>query len=68
MSDNPEYMKLVRYVNAATDLAEAIERDVKAKNRKVSNDTVIKLSKFTMAANLIQKMLDQVEQTNYKLN
>lgn len=68
LSMNESYLKLIKYVNAATDMAESLERDIKAKDRKVSNDTVLALSKFVAAANSVQKMLDQVERDTVKLN
>lgn len=64
---NPEYMKLVKYVNAASDLAESVTRDIK-KGKKISSQTVVHLSKFVTASHLVQKMIDQIEQTNYNLN
>lgn len=63
-----EYIKLVKYVNAATDLAEAIEADIKSKNRRVSNKTVSALSSFIAAAHAVQKLIDQVQASSVKLN
>lgn len=64
---NPDYLKLVRYVNAATDMAEALEADIKSKSRKVSDKTILALSKFISAAHAVQKLLDEVEATKVKL-
>ena len=65
---NAEYMKLVKYVNAVADLADSVLKDIKSKDKKISNETVLALSKLTSASETIQKMLDQVELTNVKLN
>ncbi len=65
---NEDYVKLVKYVNAAHDLSEAVVADIKTKGRKVSDKTVLALGKFTTAAFAIQNMLDHVEAQNIKLN
>lgn len=65
---NEEYLKLVKYVGAASDLAEAIEVDIKSKSRTVSTETVLALSKFVAAAHSVKKMLDTVESSRIKLN
>jgi hypothetical protein len=52
--NNPQYIKLRRYVDAASDLAEQVTKDVK-KGSKITNDTVLKLSKFYAAAERIKK-------------
>jgi hypothetical protein len=63
-----EYLKLVKYVNAATDLAESVEADIKRKGAKVSNDTVLRLGKFVAAAHAINNMLEHVKSLNETIN
>lgn len=54
---NEAYAKLQKYVDAATDLAEGLERDIK-NGKEISNDTVLRLSKFVSAAHAAGTMLD----------
>ncbi len=65
---NAEYLKLVKYVNAVADLAECVLKDIKSKDQRITNETVLALSRLTAASSSVQKMLDQVELTNVKLN
>jgi hypothetical protein len=54
MSDYGLQQKLLEYVNAATDLAESVKRNI-VKSKKgiavIDDETVIKLNKFMIAAN-----------------
>lgn len=63
-----DYIKLIKYVNCASDLAEFVRKDIQSKSRKVSNDTVLALSKFISAAGAVETMLDFVESKRVKLN
>lgn len=51
---NPQHIKLRNYVDAATDLAEQLTTDLK-KGDRITNDTVLKLSKFYAAAERIKR-------------
>lgn len=63
---NETYALLQRYVDAATDLAEGVERDIKNGNT-LSNDTILRLSKFVSAAHAAGKMLDFEDPSGIKL-
>lgn len=67
LSMNENYLKLVRYVNAASEMAESLTKDIKA-GKAISNETVLAVSRFISASSSIQKMLDQVESDKVKLN
>lgn len=54
-----EKRALAKYVNTATDLAEAVKRDIQH-GGKITNDTVLKLNKFRVAANAVSDMIEQV--------
>ena len=54
MMSNPQYAKLREYVDAASSLAEQVTNDIK-KGNKITNATVLKLSKFFSAAEKIKK-------------
>lgn len=62
-----DYLKIIAYVNAAANLAESVEADIKSKKREISSSTVVKLGKFASAAHQIQSLLDTVEQHGAKL-
>ena len=62
----PEFIKLLRFVNASADLAEGVERDIK-NGKKISSDTVLRLSKYVSAAKSVANLLDQVELSGAKL-
>ncbi len=64
---NSDFQKLINYVNAATDLAESVEADVK-KGKKLTSKTVLALSKFVSQANSFQKIVDQVQSNSVRLN
>lgn len=61
-----ELIKLTKYVNAATDMAEGLERDIK-NGKKISNDTVLRLSKFVSASKLVASMWDSILDKDVKL-
>lgn len=64
-----DYMRLVRYVDAACNLAESVTADIKgSKSPKISNETVINLSKFYAASQAVQKLLDMVEKDKVQVN
>lgn len=63
---NESLAQLTKYVNCATDLAEALQRDLK-NGTKISDDTVMKLAKFISAANAAGHLLDNVLETDVKL-
>jgi hypothetical protein len=56
-----EKRALARYVNAATDLAEQVKYDIQHGDCKISNDTVLKLNEFSIAANAISAIIDEVK-------
>lgn len=62
-ADSQLYLKLVNYVHAATDLAEAVEADIKA-GRKMSSKTVLALSKFAAAAGRFKNVTDTLKKLN----
>ena len=55
-----ERRALSRYVNAASDLAESIKRNIQH-GGQVDDETVLKLNEFTIAANAIDTMLEEVK-------
>ncbi len=55
-----ERAAIEKYVNAATDLAESVKRNI-AKDSKIDNKTVLKLNAFTIAANEISDLLNSAE-------
>lgn len=59
---------LLNYVNAATDLAESVEANMATKNKKLTSETIVAVSRFRAAAERFQKIIDQLHKTNVKLN
>lgn len=55
--------KLVTYVNAAADLAEALESDIK-RDQKVSSKTVVALSRFVSAAHTFKAVTERLGALN----
>jgi len=62
-----DLIALAKYVNAVNELAEGVERDIK-NGKSISNDTVLRLSKFISAQNTVAFMLETLEKQNEKLN
>lgn len=62
-----EYAKIVKYVNAAADLAEAIQKDIK-KSDRYTTETIHALAKFFRASKDVTKFIDMVEKDSVKLN
>jgi hypothetical protein len=52
--------KLVKYMNAATDLAEQMRADLK-QGDEYTNETVLKLSEFKLHAEKLQSFVDMLE-------
>lgn len=57
------FKQLVTYVNAASDLAESIEADLKVGD-EISSETVLRLSQFIVAANEFRAVSDIVGTLN----
>lgn len=62
---NPDLKKLTAYVNAVSDLAESVERDIKNGN-KISSDTVLRLSKLIAAVNKVASLIDNLHINDLK--
>lgn len=60
MSQRETQRALARYVNAATDLAEAVKENIQH-GGKITDATVLKLNEFRIAANAVQDMTDELE-------
>ncbi len=58
---SPERLKIINYVNAASDLAEELMRNLKVKNRKITDQTVTCLAKFHKASSDMQDLLTAIE-------
>ncbi len=56
-----EQRALARYVNSATDLAEAVKSDIQHNDMKISEATILKLNEFRIAANAVNTMLEEVK-------
>lgn len=67
MSDQQEYLCLQLYVNKATDLAEAVQSDIKA-GKKISTETILALAKFIKAADNVKGMLSIITEIDSTLN
>jgi hypothetical protein len=67
MALDPNFLIIAKYVNSGADLAEQIIIDIR-KDRKISDATVIALSRFQEAARAASKMLDTVTEHNKKIN
>jgi hypothetical protein len=52
---------LIKYVQWASNLAESIRRDIQSHTGKVSQKTVLALNEFTIAANAMKDVTDQLE-------
>lgn len=57
---NKAFLDLTKYVNAGADLAESIAKDIEHGN-KITNETVLALSKFAIAARDVATMLDNID-------
>lgn len=60
-----EHRALARYVNAATDLAESVKRNIQH-GGKVDDETVLKLNEFSIAANAVSSMLEEVKRKSIR--
>jgi len=58
---------LADYVNAASDLAEAVRKNIQH-DGKVNIKTVEALNTFIIAANNVKDLTDELEKVNTKLN
>lgn len=67
MSETNQYFLLKQYVDAAHDLAETIEDDIK-KGKKISSKTVLQLSKFVKATQAFSKQLEVLNALTYEIN
>lgn len=56
---------LARYVNAATDLAESIKKDIQ-KGGKIDSKTVIRLNEFSIAANEVAYLIQELNKRTVK--
>lgn len=63
---NKAFLDLTKYVNAGADLAESIAADIQA-GSKITSKTVLALSKFSAAARDVSNMLDDMDDTDIKL-
>lgn len=64
-----DYMRLINYVDAASNLAEGIAADIKSsKSPSISNETVVNLAKFYRAARNVQELRDMVETDKTRIN
>lgn len=59
MSTRQTQRALARYVNAATDLAEAVKHDVQH-GGTIRDETVLKLNEFAIAANAINDLTEEM--------
>ena len=64
---DPTFLALQRYVNAAADLAEQVQRDIRD-GSEISDATIIKLSQFKDAAQSVESTLDKVIPFGVKYN
>lgn len=62
-----DYSDILAYVEAASTLAESLERDI-TKGPRISTNSIVALSKFTSAAKNVKPLLDMVEVDKLKLN
>lgn len=60
-------MLLSEYVDAASDLAEHVKRNIK-KNNVIDTKTIVALNKFIIAANQIDFLTDKLTASKLKLN
>lgn len=67
MTTAVSYLDLLNYVNAASDLAEHLVKEIKEKKPKHSKDTILKLNNFARAAQKIKNLVDQLEQDSLGL-
>ncbi len=65
---SPERLKIIQYVNAAADLAEQLTRNLKSKNRLITDETVVKLGRFYKASKQMSYLLDLIEKDNREVN
>lgn len=62
------YVKLIRYVGAASDLAEGLTAALKAGHTVITSETIVNLSKFYAASEAVQKILDVIERDKVSIN
>jgi hypothetical protein len=65
---SPERLKIIKFVNAAADLAEGLTRNLKSKQRVVTDETVVALARFYSASKEMQDLLDLIERDNQEIN
>ena len=64
---SPERLKIIKYVNTASDLAENLTRNLKRKDRVITDDTVTALAQFYKASKEMQNLLDLIEKDNQEI-
>lgn len=67
MSSRKTAKALARYVNAASDLAEAVKRNI-VHGSMIDDKTVVVLNEFIIAANEIKDMTDELNNKVIKYN
>lgn len=71
MSNYPMEQSLLEYVNAATDLAESVKRNIVKRTRGIAtidDETVLKLNRFMVASNKIKDLQDTLIINTMKIN
>lgn len=59
MSSRSTQKALAEYVNAASDLAESVKRNI-IHEKVIDDETVLKLNRFIIAANAIDDMIEEL--------
>ncbi len=62
------YLKLIKYVGAAADLAEGLTATLKSGKDRITSETIVNLSKFYSASEAVQKILDVIEKDKVSIN
>lgn len=62
-----EERALSKYVNAATDLAESVKRNIQH-GGQIDNETVLKLNAFRIAANAVEFMISELKKKAVKFD
>ena len=65
MSQRETQRALMKYVNAASDLAESIKENIQH-NGVITDATVLKLNEFIIAANAIEDLKENLNQRTRK--
>lgn len=65
MSSRQTQRALAKYVDAASEFAEAVKVNI-AKGGEINRDTILKLNEFIIAENAVKHLVEELKKTSRK--